>query len=87
MEGKKLQKDKSKRERLRFLPDNIYDAMKLFKSSDFIAEILGKENRDKFLEYKQAAANRSPRELGTIVKTSEVIYHHEVTNQMLWNRF
>jgi len=28
-----------------------------------------------------------PAELGTGVKRSEVIYHHEVFNQMLWNTF
>src|SRR3989339_514934 len=33
--GKKLKQDKNKRERLRFLPSNINDAIKLYKSSDF----------------------------------------------------
>jgi glutamine synthetase len=36
---------------------------------------------------KQAAADRSPRALGTFVKGSEVQYHHEVYNQSLWNFF
>jgi glutamine synthetase len=49
--------------------------------------ILGKDTAEKYAHYKQIAADRSPRELGTRVKTSEVIYHHEVTNQMLWNKF
>jgi glutamine synthetase len=87
LEGKPLQKDESKRDRLRFLPDNINDAIKLFKSSEFISEILGEENKEKYVSYKQAAADRSPKELGTLVKTSEIIYHHEVTNQVLWNHF
>lgn len=85
--GRMLKKDKDKRDRLRFLPDNINDAIKLFKSSDFITDILGEENKEKFVEYKQAAADRSPKGLGKIVKTSEIIYHHEVTNQVLWNNF
>ena len=38
-------------------------------------------------DLKQAAANRSARELGTFVKASEVQFHHEVYNQSLWNLF
>ena len=87
LEGKPLKKDEDKRDRLRFLPDNINDAIKLFKSSDFINKILREVNQAKFAQYKQAAADRSPKALGAIVKPSEVLYHHEVTNQVLWNRF
>lgn len=87
LEGGRLKKDEDKRERARFLPDNIYDAIKLFKSSDFITSIFGEENKDKFVSYKQASADRSPKALGTFVKDSEIIYHHEVTNQVLWNDF
>jgi glutamine synthetase len=87
MEGNKLTKDEEKRDRLRFLPDNINDAIRLFKGSDFITNILGPENKEKYVSYKQAAADRSPRELGAKVKDSEVIYHHEVTNQLLWSDF
>jgi hypothetical protein len=39
-------------------------------------------------EYKRnGTANlfMDPKELGTRIKNSEVIYHHEVTNQALWN--
>ena len=86
-EGKPLTKDESKRDRLRFLPDNIYDAIALCKSSKLIAEILGEESKEKFIKYKQAAADRSPKELGTMVKRSEVMYHHEVYNQYIWNNF
>jgi len=85
--GTKLKRDLSKRDRLRFLPDNIYDAIRLFKSSDFISKMIGQQNQEKFSAYKQAAADRSPKALGTLVKDSEVIYHHEVTNQVLWNNF
>jgi len=87
MMGEKLIKNKSKRDRLRFLPGTISDALKLFKTSDFIGKILGESNKEKFAYYKQLAADRSPRELGTKVKNSEIIYHHEVTNQALWNTF
>ncbi|HLC87561.1 MAG TPA: glutamine synthetase family protein [Patescibacteria group bacterium] len=87
LEGVKLEKDEEKRERARFLPDNINDAIKLFKSSDFITAIFGAENKDKYASYKQATADRSPKALGTFVKESEIIYHHEVTNQVLWNEF
>jgi glutamine synthetase len=86
-DGLKLKKDEEKRERLRFLPDNINDAIRIFKSSDFIGKILGNENKEKFATFKQLTADRSPKSLGTIVKESEIIYHHEVTNQVLWSKF
>ncbi len=87
LEGKPLVKDKDKRDRLRVLPDNINDAIKLFKASDFIGKILGKVNQEKYVEFKQSAADRSPKALGALIKPSEIIYHHEVTNQVLWNKF
>ncbi len=87
LEGKPLVKDKDKRDRLRTLPDNINDAIKLFKASDFIGRILHPENQNKYAEYKQHAADRSPKALGALIKTGEVVYHHEVTNQVLWNKF
>ena len=85
--GDPLVKDEAKRDRVRFLPDNMYDALSLFKSSKFMAEILGEEGKDKFAQFKQAAAERSPKSLGTTIKSSEVWYHHEITNQFLWNNF
>ncbi len=87
LEGKKLVKDKDKRDRLRVLPDNINDAIKIFKGSEFVGKILNKINQEKYAEYKQMAADRSPKSLGTFIKSSEIIYHHEVTNQVLWNKF
>jgi glutamine synthetase len=86
-EGEILKKDESKRDRLRYLPGNMNDAIKLFKGSDFITGILGETVKEKYVSYKQTAADRSPKELGSVVKKSEIIYHHEVTNQMLWNKF
>jgi len=87
LEGKMLVKDKEKRDRVRVLPDNINDAIKLFKGSDFIGKILNKTNQEKYAEYKQNVADRSPKALGSFIKPSEIIYHHEVTNQVLWNKF
>jgi glutamine synthetase len=87
LEGKKLEKDETKRDRVRYLPDNINDAIALMKPSKFLEEALGQESKEKFIAFKQLTADRSPKALGTIVKDSEVIYHHEVTNQYLWNKF
>jgi hypothetical protein len=41
----------------------------------------------KFAEIKLAQAERCPKALGTLIKASEVLYHHEVTNQFLWSQF
>jgi len=72
---------------IRTLPDNIYDAIEAFRASKFVASILGKQVQEKFAEVKLNAADRSPRKLGTIIKRSEVQFHHEVTNQYLWSQF
>ena len=87
LEGKMLVKDKNKRDRVRVLPDNINDAIKLFRGNDFIGRILHPVNQEKYAEYKQNAANRSPKALGSFIKPSEVVYHHEITNQVLWHKF
>ncbi len=79
--------DDSKRARTRFLPDNILDAIRLFKSSRYAAELLGEGVHEKYAAVKLAAAERSPKLLGTIVKSGEVQFHHDVTNQYLWNQF
>jgi glutamine synthetase len=71
----------------RYLPDNIQTAIDDFKSSKWIARILGEDVQGRYVELKQAVANRSPRELGAIVKGSEVQFHHAVYNQSLWNLF
>jgi glutamine synthetase len=71
----------------RFLPDNIQDAIASFQSSPWIATILGSDVQGRYADLKQAVANRSPRELGSIVKGSEVQFHHAVYNQSLWNLF
>jgi glutamine synthetase len=71
----------------RYLPDHIQPAIDDFKSSKWIAEILGSDVQGRFVDLKQASANRCARELGTFVKAPEVQFHHEVYNQSLWNLF
>lgn len=83
----KAPKSTDKRQRLRFLPGNINDAVRLFRTSDFVAKVMGESSKEKYINYKQASAHRNPRELGTTVKESEILYHHEITNQYLWNQF
>lgn len=85
--GDKMEKDENKRDRVRFLPGTIYDAIRAYKQSEFMTELLGEEAKAKYLAFKEIVAGRSPKELGNVVKTSEVIYHHEVTNQVLWGKF
>lgn len=77
----------ARRTRTKYLPDNIYDAIRHFKQSDHIKKILGETVVEKIVERKTASAHRCPRELGSMVKTEEVLFHHEVTNQYLWGRF
>jgi glutamine synthetase len=69
------------------LPSNIYDSLEHFKGSSFVKELIGSGNAEKYAGLKEASANRCPRELGTMVKSEEVLFHHEVTNQYIWGRF
>jgi glutamine synthetase len=69
------------------LPDNIYDAIAAFSKSEHIGSLLGEVVRGKFAELKRASADRCARALGTVVKVPEIQFHHEVTNQYLWNQF
>jgi glutamine synthetase len=86
LEGK-VEKSAGEKSRTRFLPDNIYDAIRLFKASPFSKELFGDVVHEKFAELKTASAERCPKALGTKVKVAEVQFHHEVTNQFLWNQF
>ncbi|MDY7230013.1 glutamine synthetase family protein [Hyalangium rubrum] len=87
-EGPVPQEDaETKRSRTRFLPDNILDAVRLFKGSQFVAQILGENVQSKFAELKLASAERCPKQLGSRVKIAEIQFHHEVTNQHLWSLF
>jgi glutamine synthetase len=87
LEDKAPKASNDKRSRLRFLPSTITDAIRLFQASDYITDMLGESSKEKYLEHKKTVRDRNPRELGTTIKDSEVIYHHEVTNQYLWNKF
>lgn len=87
LEGPLAEEDDGKRQRTRFLPDNIYDAIRLFKASKWSQEILGEQVHEKFAEVKSAQADRCPKALGSRIKRAEIQFHHEVTNQHLWSRF
>jgi glutamine synthetase len=76
-----------KRPRTRFLPDNIYDSIRLFKGSKYAQELLGEQVHEKYAELKLASAERCAKALGSRVKRSEIQFHHEVTNQYLWGQF
>lgn len=67
--------------------DNITDAVEAFENATFLKDALGADNHKKYAALKRAVAERSPKILGTFVKKSEVLYHHEVYNQILWNQF
>ena len=86
-----LQGETSKMENLRqaerFLPDNIYTAIEDFRAAPWTTKLLGEDVKTRYADLKQASADRCPRLLGTIVKASEVQFHHDVYNQLLWGRF
>jgi glutamine synthetase len=71
----------------RILPDNIYDAITPFQASALVGQALSTDVQAKYVELKEASADRCPRKLGTLIKRSEVQFHHEVSNQFLWNQF
>ena len=75
------------RQQQQILPDNIYDAVQAFQQSSVVAELLGEEVQQRYAELKLNSADRCPRRLGTLIKRSEVQFHHEVTNQYLWSHF
>jgi glutamine synthetase len=87
LEGHNAMADADKRPRTRYLPDNIYDAIRNFKASRFAQDLLGSDVHEKFAALKQMSADRCPKALGSMVKTSEIQFHHEVTNQYLWSQF
>ena len=71
----------------RYLPDNIYTAIEDFRKADWTTKLLGEDVKARYADLKQASADRCPRLLGSVVKASEVQFHHEVYNQFLWNLF
>jgi len=78
---------KKSREKREKLPSNIYDAIRYFKTSKTMRKILGEDNQRKYTIQKESVAQRSPKELGKLVKLREIIDHHEIRNQKLWNKF
>jgi glutamine synthetase len=71
----------------RYLPSSIQEAIRVFRESRFVTELLGEDMQARLAEIKRISADRCPRELGTRVKREEVMFHHEVTNQFLWSLF
>ncbi len=71
----------------RYLPDNIYTAIEDFRKASWIDTMLGADVKARYADLKQGSADRCPRLLGTIVKSPEVQFHHDVYNQLLWNIF
>jgi glutamine synthetase len=80
-------KIKNLRQAERYLPDNIYTALEDFKASEWTTKMLGEDVKGRYADLKQASADRCARLLGTVVKPSEVQFHHEVYNQLLWGQF
>jgi glutamine synthetase len=78
---------KNLRQAERYLPDNIYTALDDFRASAWTTKLLGEDVKGRYADLKQASADRCPRLLGTIVKTAEVQFHHDVYNQLLWGQF
>jgi len=69
------------------LPKNIQLAIELYKGSDFLKEVMGDDAFQQFAQLKEKVADRAAREHGSFVKAGEVLFHHEVTNQYLWDQF
>jgi glutamine synthetase len=87
LDGPIKQERKNKRQRVKYLPGNIQTAIQLFRQSKITTQLFSDQFKRKFIALKQTTADRSPLELGVKVKNGEVLYHHEVYNQMLWNNF
>ncbi len=87
LDGEDPTDEAEKRPRTRVLPDNILTAIRVFRRSAFAAKVLGEDSHTKYVELKKAAADRCPKQLGSLIKAGEIMFHHEVTNQMLWNTF
>ena len=75
------------RQAQRYLPDNVYTALDDFRKAKWTDELLGADVKSRYADLKQASADRCPRLLGTVVKAAEVQFHHDVYNQLLWNKF
>jgi glutamine synthetase len=80
-------KIKNLRQAERYLPDNIYTALENFRDSKWTTDLLGADVKARYADLKQASADRCPRLLGTSVKQSEIQFHHDIYNQLLWGQF
>lgn len=85
MDNKAIEHNRKRQDRV--LPDNIQDAIKNFEDSAWLKEIMGERIHGKYAEIKHMISDRSPKALGSRIKTGEVLFHHEVTNQQLWSQF
>lgn len=85
--GEKLPELNEQQRNCLTLPGDINEAIVYFQNSKIVERILGTPTRDKYLYWKQAVADRAPRSLGKTIKNAEILYNHEVTNQVLWNAF
>ena len=75
------------RKPIKKLYENFSESISAFKASKYLQKLLGQETHNKYYEIKKEAVERSPKSLGNTIKTGEIIFHHEVTNQVLWNKF
>jgi glutamine synthetase len=82
-----ISKQADLRKAKRFLPDNIYDAMENFSQADWTKTMFSEEVKERYVELKKGSADRCARLLGTMIKSPEIQFHHEVYNQYLWNQF
>lgn len=82
-----LSKIENLRQAERYLPDNIYTALQDFNDANWTTTLLGADVKRRYADLKQASADRCPRLLGTIVKSCEIQFHHDVYNQLLWGQF
>jgi glutamine synthetase len=85
LDDKSVEHNRKRQDRV--LPDNIQDAIKNFEDSKWLKEVMGERIHGKYAEIKHMISDRSPKALGAKIKTGEVLFHHEVTNQQLWSQF
>jgi len=75
------------RKPIKKLYENFGESLSGFKASKYLQNLLGDSVHNKYFEIKKAVVDRSPKALGNCIKTGEIIFHHEITNQILWNKF
>jgi glutamine synthetase len=85
----KLKEMREFRERkpIKKLYENFQESIAGFKTSKYMQKLLGEQTHNKYFELKKEVVDRSPKALGKKIKEGEVIFHHEITNQILWNNF